>query len=250
MVLAELARTGMVIAEKIREELAERKRPAGDLAADFFKVSKAVRLTVALEARLGGDAERLAEMAARHRPICFHLINIGLTLSRALEIRLLDDSDDRVAISTHEASEAFDKIAKAIRLTQALEAYLAKPRRPLVDPKLTLHLADEEVRKTAARKAVTELIERDVRDPRYERDLKGRLRNEFHRHYLSTDPISAIIAKLCTMLRLSPDWQAWASEDWAVHEADTRRCGSPYHPPAAPDLTLPYTEREDIPEPP
>ncbi|HEY2661059.1 MAG TPA: hypothetical protein VGI79_15160 [Caulobacteraceae bacterium] len=45
-------------------------------------------------------------------------------------------------------------------------------------------------------------------------------------------PISAMIARICGDLGLTPDWSLWRNEDWAVEEADTRPRGPPYAAPA------------------
>jgi len=44
-------------------------------------------------------------------------------------------------------------------------------------------------------------------------------------------PVSAVVAQVCADLGLTPDWSVWADEDWAIEEAEALP-GSPFAGPA------------------
>ena len=41
--------------------------------------------------------------------------------------------------------------------------------------------------------------------------------------------VSEIIAIICADLGITPDWQAWSLEPWAIEERGTQVPGSPYN---------------------
>ena len=141
---------------------------------------------------------------------------------------------------------AISRIARALRLTQAMENRLyddlaAGPaRKPEPQPS-----AEEPWRKAARMRAailsatilpVVDQVIADAEDPegdgsdseRRHDHLDERLLDEDEIVTLGALPIGASIARLCAQIGLTPDWSLWEDRPWAIKEAETDAPGSPY----------------------
>jgi hypothetical protein len=141
---------------------------------------------------------------------------------------------------------AISRIARALRLTQAMENRLyddlaAGPARK-AEPEPS---AEEPWRKAARMRAailsatilpVVDQVIADAEDPegdgsdteRRHDHLDERLLDEDEIVNLGTLPIGASIARLCAQIGLTPDWSLWEDRPWAVKEAETDAPGSPH----------------------
>ena len=165
-VLEELAEIGMQLARAVRDEALEAPTErAAELALTFSRVARAVRQTVALEARLARDAETQAQDAAdrRERRAAgerFDLIRrrkaqVRDVVERAIETdpadndreRLLDDLYERLEDDLYDADFAEQPVGELIaRICKDLgvavdpglwadEAWGLPPPRPSAHPR-------------------------------------------------------------------------------------------------------------------
>ena len=161
----------------------------------------------------------------------------GLTPAAGSRVAQKDGADPGLAIS---------RIARTLRLTQAMESRLyddlaAGPARK-AEPEPS---AEEPRRKAARMRAailsatilpVVDQIIEGAEDPegdgsdseRRHDHLDERLQDEDEIVNLGTLPIGASIARLCAQIGLTPDWSLWEDTPWAIKEAQTDAPGSPY----------------------
>jgi len=193
-----------VAAEAGEPEPAPRRGAAIDPALSFSRLSRAVRLTLALEAQ----TYRQIEDAAARR-----------------EARARAANDD---------ARGDDAPARQDFMTPEGQIdYLAIRRR--LNPRIHGETDFE------TRRAVEETIEASCDDPdeveRLKGELKERLEEEdpdevfFNRTHWS---IGEAIALICQDLGLDPDWDRWEARPWARKEAETSPPGSPYATVARP----------------
>ena len=204
--LAELAEIGMDLARAVKRRVAQveaAREQAGDDAAgtgadqlgalgmSFNRITRAVRLTMTLEAHvrdarrsrllgLEAVADARAQAAAeaeekrKTRRIDFFGLQIEQTVKAAVLRRdgatLAEHEDGEVELEEGEEEEIMDAFLAAERLLKSHPAY---------------------------------------------RDFEAR-------------PKSAVLIDLCRDLKLDPpDWSLWADEDWAIEEAENL-AGSPF----------------------
>ena len=173
-VLKELVEAGMDMVRDMRAVAAEPDAP--DMSLRFGRVAKAVRMTLALDAKLGDEASVAAEerVAARRAKEAARLQNRKVYVYNALARCLESDVGDGETRNGRDYDELCDEIDH---------------------PDVT----DEE--------------------------------------YLNL-PVSQIIAKICEDLGLPVDWHRFRFEDWAMQERRTKPEGSPFAgggpPPRAP----------------
>jgi hypothetical protein len=152
----------------------------------------------------------------------------------------------------------FDRAARALRLTVALQAALegdlaelrrtaeARARAAAGSARQSPPKSPLQARKDALWECVDQAIEEEVEDGREGLLLAAELR-EGDAEALLNRPMGVVLAEICAELGLTPDWSLWQDEDWSIQETLTRAEGSPY---AAP----PYDRRrrgrpEDAPAP-
>jgi len=191
-------------AEAGEPEPAPRRGAVVDPALSFSRLSRAVRLTLALEAQ----TYRQIEDAARRRA--------------AANDDMAGD-DDLPADARWEDVIAGSLTFETVRRNLRRQFYADK---------------DHEIRR-----AVEETIEASSDDPdeveRLRGELKERLEDEedvFEARF--SWPIGEAIGLICQDLGIDPDWDRWETRPWAVKEAKESPKGSPYATvPADPRIT-------------
>jgi len=217
--LAELAEIGMALSRDLARRAAEGPAEGadpGELALSLNRVTRAVRLTMTMEAKvreaararlLGLEADRVAE-ATR---IAEALV--------AAEKKRVQSRETLILNAVEDAANA------AVRVRHGVDPIAA--RESLDDEDEDEFDEDEIEEIDGAVAAASRLLDRD----RTFADYADR-------------PVGEVLAQVFKALGLTPDWRLWANEDWAVAETQARPPGSPY---AAP---LPPACREDAIGPP
>ena len=176
------------------------------------------------------------------------LAEIGMDMARVCGRRMqAQEQMDEVApgcVPTLQAAElslAFDRIARSIRLTLALKAKIddgvlvqemeAREKRRTREAERREEL---QLHKSAAFKATRDAIKQSDR-PECDRErlldnadslfIHGDLPAELFEHGLH----SGLMADICDVLGLEPDWAVWANESWAVTEMVARIPGPYQH---------------------
>ena len=189
-----------------------------------------------------------ADSAEHDLRLLGELNEIGMDMARVCGRRVLaqEQIDEagpglKPAVRAAELSGAYERIARSIRLTVML-------RQRLRDGTLTAELEAADARrakdaeraealrerKQLAFHAVREAIQRQPTE-RPERDTEDKLDGldilflhaDIADAHFETGPISGLIANLCSVLGVEPDWTLWAGETWAVTEMVARIPG-PY----------------------
>jgi len=201
-------------AEAGEPEAAPRRGAVVDPALSFSRLSRAVRLTLALEAQ---TYRQIEDASAR---------------SEARARAANDDAPGDDAPTQDEFMTPDGQID-----------YLAIRRR--LNPQIHGETDFE------TRRAVEETIEASTCDPdeveRLKTELKERLETEdpedvfFNRTHW---PIGEAIALICQDLGLDPDWDRWENRAWARDEAERSPPGSPYATIEQPDRVH-YTGTEN-----
>jgi hypothetical protein len=175
--LQEMARVGLDLIVELRRLIIE-DGAAGNLAGAYIGLSRAVRQSLALEAKLDGDAEARSAAVAAERA--------------AAEKARQAAGARRVPVEVEERRE---------QARRTLEEAIESAVDPEEDPVETERLYD----------ALNERLA-DAADPI----------DDLNR------PLSVVVAGICRDLGLTPDWAAWAEEDWALEEAEARLPGSAF----------------------
>jgi len=200
-VLERLTELGMVLAERLvarvtADETAEGAAPidAGEVGAAFAKISRGVRMTVMLEAKLAKERRlRLDGLEAAHEAKLQALREARLTKARARAEAEEDERSDK-----HSAA-----IREGVRDVIRAERPEGFERERLFDRLEDLWKIEFET------------------DPDGFRSLYIDVGGE-------TAPISKQIAAHCRALGLKPDWDLWKDSVWALEEAENGEPGSPY----------------------
>ncbi|QUD89203.1 hypothetical protein [Phenylobacterium montanum] len=196
--------------------------------------------------------------ALRHGRVLARLAEIGMEMAEALgrEARARAEAAEAGEAGPAAAGDpglAFSRIARAVRLTLALEARLAEgPAERASGPEVEARREAEAARRAraedraltervgrniiavnnqaAARKAIETLIETEAEACDIEPllDALAERLNEPTEADFADRPVSETIARICADLGLRPDWGLWRDEAWAGREAETRARGSPY----------------------
>jgi hypothetical protein len=203
-VLARLTELGMVLAERLvaqvtADEPANGAAPidAGEVGTAFAKISRGVRMSVMLEAKLAKERRlRLNGLEAAHEAKL-----AALREARQAEERAQAEADEDERAEQRRAA-VHDGVSDVIRAErpEGLE------RERLFDRLDRLWTVD---------------IETDPYVP--------------HSLYLDGGGEDALvseqIAAFCKVLGLKPDWERWKDSFWAVEEAEDEAKGSPYAAP-------------------
>jgi hypothetical protein len=176
------------------------------------------------------------------------LAEIGMDMARVCGRRALaQEQMDEVApgcvpsLRAAELSLAFDRIARAIRLTLALKAKIddgvlvaeleAREKRRIREAE---RRDEVQAHKQAAFKATRDVIKQSDR-PECERErlldnadslfIHGDVPAEFFEHGVN----SGLMADICKVLGVEPDWSVWSNEGWALTEMIARVPGPYQH---------------------
>ena len=170
------------------------------------------------------DAER-AEWRAR--TLC-HLVVIGMDMARTLQDQARDLQGSDPGVIGPDLSLRFHRISRSIRMSLALDAKLISGFQAQVQDRKAAVLTE---RKALAKEAVSCQVDRDTPDRDLHRERSDRIEREDLEDFedFSDKPVSEIIAVICKDLGITPDWQAWSLEPWAIEERRTNVPGSPYN---------------------
>jgi hypothetical protein len=202
------------------------------------------------------DEARAARAALRMRTLG-ELAEIGMTIARALERQVLDEAaraaDDGRATGSAGPIDAglglaFARVSRAVRQTLALEEKFDRPLPAPVpsswderaawlaqlrdDPDIArLGVA---VHRDDVRAHVEQVIAAEADGPEAARllaDLEERLDDAEAGEDFADRPLGELVAGICRDLGVTPDWNLWRNEDWAMDEARANTPGSPYARP-------------------
>ncbi|HVJ50849.1 MAG TPA: hypothetical protein VM689_00195 [Aliidongia sp.] len=203
----------------------------------------------ACEDRTEQDVRRLEE-----------LVEIGMDLVRSVRQRALDPEG---GLGAGEAAKAFADITKSIRQTMALKNKLIEDRERQTHKRahdaewaersrrMSMATARRDARARLVKRAVRQVIERDVRESDVEdllTDLNEWLGDEDIEADLADRPIGKIIARICRGLGVEPDWRLWENEAWAIEER--RGAAGTVEPPQRSPFTGRWFAGAGIVEPP
>ena len=184
-------------------------------------------------------ADARAERQAR---VLERLCDLCMDVAEALREQVLGQVAAREAVDAGQTALALSRIARAVRLTLALEARLAEPpperaaaagapgavAKP--DIRFFLRAKRRGHCALAAFKAIELVADGD-------NDRREELRSEVRERLREVDddimnrPIGEVVAILCREFGLPYDPTLWADEPWAIEEAENAE--SPWPPPAA-----------------
>ena len=167
------------------------------------------------------DAER-AEWRAR---TLRQLVAIGMDMARMLQDQARDLQGSDPGVVGADLSLRFHRISRSIRMSLALDAKLASGFQAEMKERKVAQLTE---RKALAKEAVSRQVDRDTPDRDLHRERSDRIEREDLEDF-SDKPVSEIIAIICADLGITPDWQAWSLEPWALEERRTEAPGSPYN---------------------
>jgi len=175
-----------------------RRVALADPGLTFSRISRAVRLTLTLEARTHRAIEAAAQGAAQDAAQ-----DAGSGAAND------DEADDGGALGPLDYESIQRQLAPAMR-------------------EIGMHVGkDYEIRR-----AVDETIETSFDDPDDVERLRDALTERLYEDevFAGRDswPIGEAIALICQDLGLEPDWDRWETRNWARPEAGTSPPGSPY----------------------
>ena len=183
------------------------------------------------------DAER-AEWRAR---TLRHLVAIGMDMARMLQDQARDLQGSDPGVVGADLSLRFHRISRSIRMSLALDAKLASGFQAEMKERKAAQLTE---RKALAKEAVSRQVDRDTPDRDLHRERSDRIEREDLEDF-SDKPVSEIIAIICADLGITPDWQAWSLEPWAMEERRTNVPGSPYNTHPTPIEHTPNIHSDD-----
>jgi hypothetical protein len=176
------------------------------------------------------------DLAQRQIDMLTRLAEVGVAMAETLGRQAADEAAES---SPAELALAYSRVARAVRMTIALQSKLIEDFVNLDEavtdePRLVVEdlLAER-------RDRVERIVRRAVRAEHDDEDHVERLVHEANERLDDEDflgdilkrPIGEIVALICKDLGLSPDWDRLAQEPWAIEE---RRQGEPGSPFAAP----------------
>lgn len=167
------------------------------------------------------DTPRLERQLA----ILGQLAEIGLTLAQAIERQVGEAGQD--ARATASAAVAYGRVARAVRLTIALQSRLIADARAPAEADLDRQRAERRTRiaRIVGRAVDAELgpVSAAFRKP----EIRERLEHDDIYGDLLARPASEIVAEVCEDLGVSPDWAQLAAEAWALDEIAGGAPGAP-----------------------
>ena len=188
------------------------------------------------------DAER-AEWRAR---TLRQLVAIGMDMARMLQDQARDAQGSDPGVIGPDLSLRFHRISRSIRMSLALDAKLIAGFQAQMKERKAAVLTQ---RKALAKEAVSRQVDRDTPDRDLHRERSDRIEREDLEDF-SDKPVSEIIAIICKDLGITPDWQAWSLEPWAIEERRTQVPGSPYNTHPTPIEHTPNIHSDDLREAP
>ena len=177
-------------------------------------------------------------MAAESNPqlqLLGRLAEAGLEVALAIEARAKAAVQDHT-IDLNGLSLAYDRVARAVRMTIALQARLIEDARTREDEAEAAAQDDLAERQEIHKIRAVRVVERVIEAERQDFDEVSRLVLKAERLLDDEDlyddvlsrPIGELVARICRDLGLSPDWTRLAEEAWAKKEMAEGVEGSPF----------------------
>ena len=176
----------------------------------------------------------------RQLAVLGELAELGLDVARTIERQASASAARDAAAEVQGMGLAYARVARAIRLTVALQA---KRVDELLAQEAGAALAQAEIDEetemlspeSVRRMRVERIVERVVKSEHETEAAVDRLMIEAGERLEDEDlygdvlerPMSEIVARLCRDLNLSPDWAALAQELWAKDEVEDGEPGAP-----------------------
>ena len=187
------------------------------------------------------DAEARQE---RHRRILQELAEIGMQIARAVRDEAVAQTDGAEPSRGLAADPGltYSRIAKAVRLTLALETRLADGLEKARVERARSHLAairqaadehQQDVRDYVAEAIEADGVEHRMPRPEVERlldELDERLEAGEYDDMLDNAPTGELVARICQDLGVEIDWDLWDGQDWAEDYKDSPAFTSGYRP--------------------
>jgi hypothetical protein len=173
--------------------------------------------------------ERQLQMLSR-------LAEAGLEIALAIERKVKESEAAQPLAALTAAGQAYDRVARAVRLCILLQNELVKDR---PDP--------QRARRERHRDLAVDVVRRVARDHCGEGPILVSTMAKEARDRLDTDdiygevlnrPVGELVALICRDLGIEPNWDALAWEAWAQEEMQSGVAGSPFVA-AAPKRPLP-----------
>jgi len=185
------------------------------------------------------------ECAERHRRMLQRLLDISMTLAESVEQEALaQKAGDQPAV---DPTLKLSRVSRCMRLTMALEMKTCEAlrlrkagfavecegrRRARADRARHAVEAKEIMREQTLFDVMHDAIRAENPDRKdreaVETEMYELLNEDEDYEDIHDLPIGEAVARLCKALNLTPDWNRWAAEDWAIEEAETGAEGSPY----------------------
>ena len=210
--------------------------------------------------------EAAARRAARRHAALEALTEIGVALAMQLQAEyeasapaLRDQAAEAAAARRRDVSLAFSRIGRTVSLCLALGERMDHPeaaakarggravKAPEHEPELKAARADDarrdaHIRGVILSATVREVVEQTIEDAvggdlggeralRLLAGLDAELDGAVALEQIGQRPLGETIALICEALGVTPDWELWEDEDWAVAEARDEIRGSPYGRP-------------------
>lgn len=196
----------------------------------------------------------LTEIDDRQLRLLGRLAEAGLEAALAIEARAKAAVQDHT-IDLNGLSLAYDRVARAVRMTIALQARLIEDARTREDEAEAAAQDDLAERQEIHKIRAVGVVERVIEAERQDFDEVSRLvlkaetlldDEDLYDDVLSR-PIGELVARICRDLGLSPDWTRLAEEAWAKKEMAEGAAGSPFAEWSA-DRTRPPPLAGEVPE--
>jgi hypothetical protein len=159
------------------------------------------------------------------------LADAGLEIALVIERRVKAAEAAEPLAQLTAAAQAYDRVARAVRLTLLLRQELLERREEQDGPPGELR------RRQAHRDRVVAVVRRVARDhcrldpfavSAYAKEAAERLDTDDIYGMVASRPVGELVARLCRDFGLEPNWDALAEEAWAQAEMDSGAEGSPF----------------------
>ena len=204
------------------------------------------------------DMAATPEDRATQRLAMLHeLADIGMEIARSLRVQAAAFA----ATAPEPAAKApdfplmFDRIARAVRRTLALQERLDEGRRKAIAQQQ--EIAAREVRFAPVRRKhqvcalVEEAIEAEAERTGASATRVESLLDDLHERLDDYDPgfasdtVAQMVAQICDDLGVTPDWTLWKDQDWFIEETAALRAAQSTDPPPSPPLSSRFRDSED-----
>jgi len=187
------------------------------------------------------------DLIERQLRVLGELAEIGLNLARAVERRAALAPTCEPSAEAPGAAQAmkgdvwlaYTRIARAVRLTLALQSRLIQDLQALDEAAERQRLGGcsnaARARKARVRRILARVIDAEIGDEaeagRLAAEARERLEHDDIYGDVLTKPVGELIALICRDLGLSPDWSLLAEEAWAQAEIAGGEAQSPFVSP-------------------